>query len=56
MHGPKGDIDYTVGGSDVTVIFGVSPWQTPLELWRVKKKLMKPPLRLMMINWKWDIY
>ena len=25
-HGPKGDIEYTVGGSDVAVIFGVSPW------------------------------
>lgn len=42
MHGPKGDIEYTVGGSDVAVIFGVSPWNTPLELWRVKKGLMKP--------------
>lgn len=42
MHGPKGDIEYTVGGSDVAVIFGVSPWQTPLELWRVKKGLMLP--------------
>ena len=25
-HGPKGDIPYTVGGSDVAAIFGVSPW------------------------------
>ena len=33
MHGPKGDIPYTVGGSDVAAIFGVSPWTTPLELW-----------------------
>ena len=23
MHGPKGDIPYTVGGSDVAAIFGV---------------------------------
>ena len=42
MHGPKGDIEYTVGGSDVAAIFGVSPWVTPLELWRIKKGLMKP--------------
>lgn len=42
-HGPKGDIDFTVGGSDVAVIFGVSPWMTPLELWRIKKGLMKYP-------------
>jgi putative phage-type endonuclease len=42
-HGPKGDIDFTVGGSDVAVIFGVSPWMTPLELWRIKKGLMKVP-------------
>lgn len=36
-HGPKGDIEYTVGGSDVAAIFGVSPWMTPLELWMIKK-------------------
>ena len=40
-HGPKGDIEYTVGGSDVAAIFGISPWVTPLELWRQKKGLMK---------------
>ena len=27
-HGPKGDIEYTVGGSDVATIFGLSPWMT----------------------------
>ena len=27
-HGPKGDIPYTVGGSDVATIFGLSPWTT----------------------------
>lgn len=43
MHGPKGDIPYTVGGSDVAAIFGVSPWATPLELWNIKKGRMKPP-------------
>ncbi len=42
MHGPKGDIPYTVGGSDVAAIFGVSPWTTPLELWMIKKGRMKP--------------
>ena len=41
-HGPKGDIEYTVGGSDVAVIFGLSPWTTPLELWMIKKGRMKP--------------
>ena len=40
-HGPKGDIEYTVGGSDVAAIFGVSPWTTPLELWMTKKGRMK---------------
>ena len=45
MHGPKGDIPYTVGGSDVAAIFGVSPWTTPLELWRIKKGLMVPPVK-----------
>lgn len=42
-HGPKGDIPYTVGGSDVATIFGLSPWTTPLELWLVKKGRMKAP-------------
>ena len=42
MHGPRGDIPYTLGGSDIATIFGVSPWTTPKELWRVKKGLMKP--------------
>ena len=41
-HGPKGNIEYTVGGSDVATIFGLSPWTTPLELWMVKKVRMKP--------------
>lgn len=40
-HGPKGDIPYTVGGSDVAAIFGVSPWMTPLELWMIKKGRIK---------------
>ena len=43
MHGPNGDIPYTLGGSDVAAIFGVSPWTTPLELWMIKKGRMKPP-------------
>ena len=42
MHGPKGDIPFTVGGSDVAAIFGVSPWITPLELWKIKKGQMEP--------------
>lgn len=41
MHGPKGDIPYTVGGSDVAAIFGLSPWITPLELWKIKKGQLK---------------
>ena len=41
-HGPKGNIEYTVGGSDVATIFGLSPLTTPLELWMVKKGRMKP--------------
>lgn len=45
MHGPKGDIPYTIGGSDVAAVFGVSPWVTPLELWKIKKGQMKPPLK-----------
>ena len=45
MHGPRGDIPYTVGGSDVAAIFGVSPWTTPMELWLIKKGRMKPPVK-----------
>ena len=42
MHGPAGTIPYTLGGSDVSVVLSSSPWTTPLELWRIKKGLMKP--------------
>ena len=42
-HGPLGNIPYTVGGSDIATIFGISPWNTPLELWRSKKGLYNPP-------------
>ena len=42
MHGPDGNIPYTIGGSDVASVLGVSPWVTPLELWRIKKGLMQP--------------
>ena len=45
MHGPNGDIPYTIGGSDVAAVFGLSPWTTPLELWMIKKGKMKPPLK-----------
>lgn len=45
MHGPKGDIPYTIGGSDVAAIFGVSPWTTPLELWMIKKGRAKPAVK-----------
>ena len=41
-HGPDGNIEYAVGGSDVSVVFGENPWTAPLELWREKKGLMKP--------------
>jgi len=41
-HGPAGTIPYTIGGSDVSVVFGDSPWSTPQELWRIKKGLMEP--------------
>ena len=42
MHGPKGDIEFTIGGSDVSTVFAENPWTTPLELWRIKKGLMLP--------------
>ena len=45
MHGPNGDIPYTIGGSDVAAVFGLSPWTTPLELWMIKKGRMKPPVK-----------
>lgn len=42
MHGPSGKIPYTIGGSDVAAIFGISPWITPLELWMIKKGKTSP--------------
>jgi putative phage-type endonuclease len=41
-HGPDNDIEYTIGGSDVSTVFGENPWNTPLELYQAKKGLMKP--------------
>jgi putative phage-type endonuclease len=41
-HGPGGDIEHTLGGSDVSVVYGENPWTAPLELWRIKKGLMDP--------------
>lgn len=41
MHGPTGTIPYTVGGSDVATIFGLSPWTTPLELWLIKYEILE---------------
>jgi putative phage-type endonuclease len=41
-HGPNDDIEYTLGGSDVSVVFGESPWTTPLDMYRHKKCLSKP--------------
>ena len=40
-HGPDGDIEYTLGGSDVSTVFGVNPWTTPLELFQMKRGLLK---------------
>jgi hypothetical protein len=41
-HGPGDDIEYTLGGSDVSVVLGENPWTAPLELYRIKKGLMQP--------------
>lgn len=37
QHGPDGDRDYTIGGSDIGCVLGVSPYTSPLELWDKKK-------------------
>ena len=42
-HGPNGDLEYTIGGSDVPVILGLSKWATPLDLYKIKKGEMAPP-------------
>lgn len=45
-HGPNGDIPFTIGGSEVGAVLGVSPWVTLLELWKDKiglQPLSKPP-------------
>ena len=40
-HGPAGDIEYTLGGSDVSTVFGENPWTSPLALYQMKKGLLK---------------
>ena len=47
QHGPDGSLDFTIGGSDVAALFGVSPWTTELDLWlektgRKKRKIENP--------------
>jgi putative phage-type endonuclease len=41
-HGPDGNLEYTIGGSDVSAVLGENPWVSPLELWQTKKGLLKP--------------
>lgn len=41
-HGPDGSIPFAVGGSDVAVIMGVSPFKTAYELWHEKLGLIDP--------------
>jgi len=41
-HGPDGSIPFTIGGSDVGVIMGVSPFKTASELWYEKAGLIVP--------------
>ena len=41
-HGPNGDIPFTLGGSDIATVFGLNPWQTPLELFMEKRDLLAP--------------
>lgn len=47
QHGPDGSLDFTIGGSDVAALFGLSPWITELDLWlektgRKKRKIENP--------------
>lgn len=42
-HGPNGDIEYTIGGSDVATVFGLNPWTTPLELYKIKRGEIEVP-------------
>lgn len=41
-HGPDGSLDFTIGGSDIPIIFGLSPWTTAVDLWHQKKGLYVP--------------
>lgn len=52
-HGPDGSIPYTLGGSNISTIFDINPWETALELWlakkgRIQKKQSKNPNKLQM--------
>ncbi|MGF7010546.1 putative phage-related endonuclease [Lachnospiraceae bacterium PF1-22] len=37
QHGPAGDREYTIGGSDVGTVLGFNTYKTPIELWEEKK-------------------
>lgn len=38
MNGPLGNIPYTLGGSDISSVFGLNPWKSAIELWHTKRK------------------
>lgn len=42
MHGPSGDRDYTIGGSDVAAALGLSPYKSKIEFWEEKKGVPTP--------------
>lgn len=42
-HGADGSIPYTLGGSDIAVVLGISPWRSPYELYMIKKGRMQEP-------------
>ena len=39
---PKQGHPFTLGGSDIATVFGLNPWQTPLELFMEKRDLLAP--------------
>ena len=44
LHGKNGEVPVTIGGSDVGVLLGLSPFKTRQELWNEK--------RVEYLNWR----
>ena len=54
-HGPEGDLDYCLGGSDMGTVLGLSHFSNPRQLYMEKKGLIEKPVRTAQEQLRLDI-